>query len=194
MHRWFQNLLQAIKIKTLVIAACVFVVGNWSLHSFILAPSQAMVKSAKADLAEMEKTYVQLKSTDMSEIRKSLEREVHYLNEKQTKIFSNLLTEEQIPLLISRLEREAEASGLEVRTNISREKKNAKKKNAKTQTFVTINLNYTGTLEQLLSFLNKLENWNEIVLIRNFHIYSRDSLKNILNGQVQFISLIDNQE
>ena len=194
MHRWFQNLLQAIKIKTLVIAACVFVVGNWSLHSLILAPSQAMVKSAKADLAEMEKTYVQLKSTDMSEIRKSLEREVHYLNERQKKIFSNLLTEEQIPLLISRLEREAEASGLEVRTDISREKKNAKKKNAKAQTFVTINLNYTGTLEQLLSFLNKLENWNEIVLIRNFHIYSRDSLKNILNGQMQFISLIDNQE
>ena len=194
MHRWFQNLLQAIKIKTLVIAACVFIVGNWSLHSFILAPSQAMVKSAKADLAEMEKTYVQLKSTDMSEIRKSLEREVHYLNERQKKIFSNLLTEEQIPLLISRLEREAEASGLEVRTDISREKKNAKKKNAKAQTFVTINLNYTGTLEQLLSFLNKLENWNEIVLIRNFHIYSRDSLKNILNGQMQFISLIDNQE
>ena len=194
MHKWFQNLLQAIKIRTLVIAALVFVVGNWSLHSFILSPSQAMVKTSKSDLEEMKETYVQLKSTDMSEITKSLEQEVDYLNEKQEKIFSNLLTKEQIPLLISRLEREAEASGLEVRTDIVRGNKNAKKKKVKSETFVAINLNYTGTLEQLLSFLNKLKNWDEIVLIKNFKIYNRDSLKNSLNGQVQFISLIDNQE
>lgn len=194
MHKWFQNLLQAVRIRTLVITAFVLVVGNLSLHSFVLAPSQAMVKTAKADMEEMKETYVQLKSTDMSAIAKSLELEVQYLNEKHDKIFSNLLTDEQIPLLISKLEREAELAGLVVRTNIVRKNKNAKKKKAKSQTFVTINLNYTGTLVQLLSFLNKLENWNEIVLINNFRIYNGDSLNNSLNGHVQFISLIDSQK
>lgn len=192
MYQWFQNLFQAIKIRILLIAAFVFVAGNWSLHSFILAPSQAMVKVAKKDLAEMKETYIQLKSTDISDIKKSLEREVDYLNEKQEKIFSNLLTDEQIPLLISRLEREAESTGLVVSTDIVHENRDAKKKKAKSQTFVTINLNYTGTFEQLLSFLKKLKNWDEIMLIKNFQIHNRNSLKNSLNGQMQFISPMEN--
>ncbi len=192
MYQWFQNLFQAIKIRILLIAAFVFVAGNWSLHSFILAPSQAMVKVAKKDLAEMKETYIQLKSTDISDIKKSLEREVDYLNEKQEKIFSNLLTDEQIPLLISRLEREAESTGLIVSTDIVHENRDAKKKKAKSQAFVTINLNYTGTFEQLLSFLKKLKNWDEIMLIKNFQIHNRNSLKNSLNGQVQFISPMEN--
>ncbi len=85
MIRRLQVFFRAFKKSTLFIALSVFVAGNLSLNYFFLAPSQEIVRAAESDLEEMQETYVQLKSTDMSGISKSLQQQVAYLNEKQKK-------------------------------------------------------------------------------------------------------------
>ena len=78
MIRRLQVLLRAFEIRTLFIASSVFVVGNLALNYFFLSPSQETLRAAERDLEEMKETYIQLKSTDMSEISKSLQQQVDY--------------------------------------------------------------------------------------------------------------------
>ncbi len=185
MIRRLQVLLRAFKIRTLFIASSVFVVGNLALNYFFLSPGQETLRAAERDLEEMKETYIQLKSTDMSEISKSLQQQVDYLNEKQKKITLSHLTNAQIPVFISKLERGAETAGLTVRTNIKRQKKNPN--------LIAIDVNFTGTIIELFSYLNQLEKWDELLFVKNFRIHNKNSSQNILNGEMEFLLLIKNK-
>lgn len=186
---WLKNLLSAFKAKTLIIAVSGFVLGNLALNSFLLAPSKTTVEDMKRNLEELKETYIELRGADMSEIVKYLKDEVDYFSQKEEKIFGNVLSDEQIPLLISRLEREAETAGLTVGTDIVRSEEEEEESQAPKS--IAINLTFSGEIGQVLTFLKKLEDWDDIMLLRDFKIYSRNAPQNLLNGQVQFITLIE---
>lgn len=175
-----RTIFSALKVQTLLIAIAAFVFGNMALNYFLLSPGEEMVKNTKRSLEEMKETYVGLKSTDMSGIAKALQEEVEYLNRKREQISSSVLSPEQIPLFISGLERDAEKAGLSVETKIIRQEKKSKS--------VAIDLDYSGNIQQVIGFLNMLENRDEILLVRNFRIYNSNSAQNVLNGEMQFIS------
>ncbi|MCH8020884.1 hypothetical protein IH785_13610 [candidate division KSB1 bacterium] len=185
MIRRLQVFLHAFKIRTLFIALSVFVAGNLALNYFFLSPSQEMVRAAEGDLEEMKETYIQLKSTDLSEISKSLQQQIDYLNEKQKKITSSHLTNAQIPVFVSRLELAAETAGLTVRTKIKRQEKKSN--------LIAIDVDFTGTILELFSYLNRLERWEELLFVKNFRIYNKNSSQNILNGKMEFIVLVENK-
>lgn len=185
MIRRLQVFLHAFKSRTLFIALSVFVAGNLALNYFFLSPSQEMVRAAEGDLEEMKETYIQLKSTDLSEISKSLQQQIDYLNEKQKKITSSHLTHAQIPVFVSRLEGAAETAGLTVRTKIKRQEKKSN--------LIAIDVNFTGTILGLFSYLNRLERWEELLFVKNFRIYNKNSSQNILNGKMEFIVLVENK-
>ncbi len=185
MIRRLQVLFRAFKKSTLFIALSVFVGGNFALNYFYLAPSQEIVRAAKNDLEEMQETYVQLKATDMSGISKSLQQQVAYLNEKQKKITSSHLTHAQIPVFVSRLERAAETAGLTVRTKIKRQEKKSN--------LIAYDIDFTGTILELFSYLDRLERWQELLFVKNFRIYNKNSSQNILNGKMEFILLVENK-
>ncbi len=185
MIRRLQVLFRAFKKRTLFIALSVFVAGNLALNYFFLSPSQEMVLAAEGDLEEMQEIYIQLKSTDLSEISKSLQQQVAYLNEKQKKIASSHLTNAQIPGFVSRLGRAAETAGLTVRTKIKRQEKKSN--------LIAYDIDFTGTILELFSYLNRLEGWEELLFVKNFRIYNKNSSQNILNGKMEFILLVENK-
>ena len=185
MIRRLQVLFRAFKKRTLFIALSVFVAGNLALNYFFLSASQEMVLAAERDLEEMQEIYIQLKSTDMSGISKSLQQQVDYLNEKQKQIASSHLTNAQIPAFVSRLELAAETAGLTVRTKIKRQKMKSN--------HIAIDLDFTGTILELFSYLNRLEGWEELLFVKNFRIYNKNSSQNILNGKMEFILLVENK-
>ena len=109
----------------------------------------------------------------------------NYLNEKQKKIASSHLTNAQIPAFVSRLELAAESAGLTVRTKIKRQEKKSN--------LIAIDVDFTGTILELFSYLNRLEGWEELLFVKNFRIYNKNSSQNILNGKMEFIVLVENK-
>lgn len=177
-----RTVFRAFKFQTLLIAIAAFVLGMVTLNYFLLSPGEAMVKKIQRNLGEMKESYVTLKSTDLSGIAQALQEEIEYLNRQREQIFSSRLSTGQIPLFISRLERDAEKAGLSVETQIVRQKEKTKS--------VAINLDYSGSIQQVLDFLSTLANRHEIFLVRDFRIYNPNSARNELNGEMQFISLL----
>jgi len=169
MIRRLQVLFRAFKKSTLFIALSVFVAGNLALNYFFLSPSQEMVLAAERDLEEMQEIYIQLKSTDMSGISKTLQQQVDYLNEKQKRIASSHLTSSQIPAFVSRLELAAETAGLTFRTKIRRQKKDSN--------LIEIDLDFTGTILALFSYLNRLEGWEELLFVEILESITRILLR-----------------
>ena len=76
-------------------------------------------------------------------------------------------------------------AGLTVRTNIKRQKKNPN--------LIAIDVNFTGTIIELFSYLNQLEKWEELLFVKNFRIHNKNSSQNILNGEMEFLLLIKNK-
>ncbi len=163
----------------------VFIVGNLTINYFFLSPGREMVRAAERDLHEMEETYIQLKAADMAEISKSLKQQVDYLNEKLERIAASRLTNERVPLLVARLEREAEGAGLTVTTNIKRTKK--------TPNLIKIDVNLTGTLVDFLSYFGQLARWEKHLFVKDFRIYNRNPVQNTLNGKMEFVLLIEHK-
>jgi len=58
---------------------------------------------------------------------------------------------------------------------------------------MAIDIDFTGTILELFSYLNRLQRWEELLFVKNFRIYNQNSSQNMLNGKMEFILLVENK-
>ncbi|MCG8606863.1 hypothetical protein MJD09_17990 [bacterium] len=161
-----------------------FLAGQVGLYYLIVHPSQEVKQALKVKLDRVQDTHLQLQSTDMNGLLKMLEAEVRYVQEKRKRVLGNPLKKEQIPFLVSKLEREAEAAGLRVASNLERNEKQKSLQSA------LIGLSFAGSFAKVMKFLDRLESREDALLIRDFSIESRNFESDEVSGQMRFMRLI----
>ena len=186
MRQLYEDMRNAVQPRTIVIALVAFIIGQLVLNYFVLRPSKELVAASKRKLEAVQDTHLQLKSTDVDNLVAMLKVEIQHLEQKEKDIFSNELSHEQIPLLISRLEQEADGSGLQVSTGFTVGEK--KGKNSAETT--AIDLKFRGSFEDIMHFLHRLESSHKSLLVKNFNLNSQQSNGEAVAGQLKLVSLI----
>jgi len=181
-----ENIFNAFKLSTLVTAAASLIFGILGLYAFVVAPAKELHSSTEANLGRLTETYVQLKSQDLSKILSYLNQEVEYLKRKQEQVFSQLYSIEEIPTLVSKIERDAERAGLSVSTQIIHGT-DQKKQQMPT---MRLDVSFAGTFAQLAQFFNLLANRSEMFLIDSFQLRGQGLSVEKLDGRVQFLVLM----
>jgi Tfp pilus assembly protein PilO len=182
--QWINDIRNAVSIRKITVAVVVLLAGQVGLYHLIVQPSKERKQVLKRKLDRVQETYLQLQSTDMNSLIDRLKAEVKYTGNKRDKILASPMAREQIPFLISKLEREAETAGLRVASNLGRNE------NEKSVQSALIALTFSGSFNKVMRFLSRLENWEDAVLLRDFSIESKSFESGELRGQMNFVSLI----
>lgn len=188
-------LTKAVSIRTVIISVAALLVANIALRYLLLTPGEKSLHKLKNEFNQISESHSQLKAVDMKGISKILQKQVNYLKKKQENIVDSAKQEEEIPLFIYKLEQEASKAGLSVKSSMEKRQKPRKKKNKNKKEAVksvSINLSYTGSFRQVLSFLKNLETWEEVLLIKDFTIgsNSKNDPEPQVSGHLKFTSLI----
>ena len=180
--RWINELTNVIKVPTIIIGLILLIAVNIGMNYLILGPYDDTVQKSKLRTNQLTETVLQLKAAKINSLIEFYNAEVEYLSKKETELFSHPLAIEQIPLFMSRLEREATKAGLSV--NSSRDKY----KNSEEFKTVSLTLKIQGSFQQILNFLRLLESWDEVLLISDFSLKKRGDAK--LSGHLKLISVV----
>ncbi len=184
------NLLDRLKYeigaKRMAVAASILVLFNLLVFQFLVRPGQRSVQALENDLAKLQKFYEKMEFTDMDAISGVLAKQVQFLKKKSEYIFDNGPNEEEIPLIVSRLEELAGKSGLVVGSNVN--SNNSQTKPGGSLVPIGISLSYNGSFEQVLRFLDNLEIFDKPLLINEFEV--QRSGDNSLAGKFEFITMV----
>ncbi len=184
---WFFNIKSAFRLSTFVIALAALLTGTLVLYGFAVRPAENAKKSAKHKIDQLTDTYIQLKSHDVSAIAEYLNREVSYLQEKEDRIFSHIYKLEEVPVLVANIEKAAENSGLIANMQLIHKQEHLVQKIPE----LTLNIVFSGSLKQIIQFINTLKKRPAIFLFSNFQLVNPDSRQEQLTGHLQILILIE---
>ncbi|MFQ5824556.1 MAG: type 4a pilus biogenesis protein PilO [bacterium] len=177
--RWIDDLTNAVKVRTILIALIIFITTNLGIIYFVLRPCEKSAQTLERNLNNMRENYTQLKSQNLNSILDILNEEVKNLVQKEKRVFSSTLSNEEIPLFITKLEREANNSGLNVYSSVV----NNEIKKSGLFTTISVDLNFAGSFQEVLNFLRVLASWDEVLLINAINIKKKIFMT--LNYQVR---------
>ena len=182
--RWINELTNIIKLRTIIIGLILLIAVNIGMTYFILRPYENTVQDLKLKVNLLYETDFQVRSTMITSSLELYDAEVAYLSQKETELFSHPVAIEEIPLFMSRLEREGNRAGLKI---ISSKNNNKSSDEFKT---LSITLKIEGTFQQILKFVRVLESWDEVLLISDFYLAKENRMHSRLSGHVKLISIV----
>ncbi len=184
----------AIGARRVAIALVALFLGSGGLYFALIWPQQKHVQELQTNIEEISETYIELKSTDLTSVLASLTSELDYLETKSQRIFSRVLSTDEIPSLISRLENEAEHAGLKASSTLEKQQAedDEEEEEEESARFIGIHLRVAGSFPQIVTFLKAVNGWQDSVLLKDFSIRRIGMKTNQLTGSFRFISIIDN--
>ncbi len=164
-------------------------VGVWVVHYLLISPRQNLSQELQKNIVRMTDTYIELGAMDLSKIVARLERKVDFLDDKRIKLDASILTNEQIPFFVSRLKQKAKTAGLKLETSIQDEVAGQDEFSADTLAtpLVSIDVNFSGTFPSILNLFQQIESADEVLLIRDFNLFSTEENEKLLTGQLKLI-------
>ncbi len=184
--RWYEEITQAVKVKSIIISTVTFICGLLGLYYFILRPNENLAQVSIEKFNDLNESYLQLKSTDINKVEELLQAEAENLRKKEEVIDSQSLSYEYLFLLISKFEDEANKTGIECEISILDEV-NDQVENKKN---VSIELSFEGSFQQVIKFIKKLQTWDEVLFVNDFHIQKKNKTDSKLTGQIIFMSFL----
>jgi len=182
---WFYRLRNQIGTKMIVLALTALVVANVVLHQAIVKPGTARVKALQSDLSRLQKFYDKMELTDMDAISGVLHKQVEFLKKKNREIFDQAPREEELPLLVSKLEELALQSGLSMVSNIKSNANGPKKEGLAP---IGIVITYRGSFQQVLTFLDRVPDFDKPLLLNEFEIRRVDDDR--VGGTFEFLTMV----
>jgi len=184
---WFFKIKNAFRLSTFVIALAALLTGTLVLYGFAVCPAENAKNSAKQKIDQLTDTYIQLKSHDITAIAEQLNHEVSYLREKDQRIFSHIYKLEEIPVLVANIEKSADNSGLIANMQLIRENEHP----GQQITERTLNIVFSGSLKQIIQFLNNLNKQPGTFLLSSFKLVNQDGKQEQLSGHLQILILTE---
>jgi len=182
---WINRLREQIGTRTIILALAGLGLANIIVHEYIVKPGNEEVLSLENDLAKLQKFYDKMEFTDMDAISGALYKQVEFLKKKSEDIFDHASREEELPLLVSKLEELALQSGLSVESNI---KSNARGKKKEGLAPIGLSLNYRGSFQQVLAFLDGVQHFDKPLLLNDFEIRRIDDSR--VAGKFEFLTMV----
>ncbi len=163
--RWIDDLTKAVKARTILFSLTILIATYLVINYLILGPNEKTVQTLKQNLDGMTENYIQMKSENLVGLLNILKVEVEQLEQKEKRISDSVMAQEEIPLMVSKLEVEASKSGLAVTSSVVQNKN--KSESAK---MISIDLTFTGSFQEVMTFLSALQSWDEILFINHFNV------------------------
>lgn len=181
--KWPVEFTKAIKIQWILIALFLLLTVTLGFSYFVLRPGKKRVEYLKNKMDDMAESYVMMRSMNISRIINQLNEEVSILNQKEKEVISKPLAQEQIPVFLSKLEREANRSGLQISSPLV----NSNAKNTKSIKTIVIDFSFEGEFQEVLNFLRNLDSSQMGILVKDFSINAANER---ISGNIKFISFI----
>lgn len=183
---WIEDLKNAFKLRTVIIALGAFALGQIAFQFLILRPNRILAEELESKLEDMTDTYIQLKATDMNKLVDQLDYEVKFIENTAKTALSDALPREQLPFFISKLESGAEKVGLRVTTSVHRSDKPKKDE----PSIATITLSLQGAYGEVIAFIGELQKLQTMVIVKNFSIQNRNADDGTVSANVQLVAII----
>ncbi len=187
---WTAKLRELFKIKVIIGSLLALVLLNLSANHFFVQPRIKALARIENNLHRLQKHYRQLEATDMESISEVLYKQVDYLKTREQNIFERAPSEEELPLLISKLEDRAARHGLAVTSYLSVKKNGKHKQKNKSGQLkpIGIQLKYAGSFLQVLGFLQTLDAFDRRLLINEFEVRRQDNTR--VSGEFEFFTMV----
>lgn len=173
-------------MKILFLAATALVVGTIGIYFIIIQPQIDTTREFKEELAILNDTRFLLRTTNIDSIMQILQKDIHKYTAREKRFLNQPLRLEQVPLFISKLEKEAIDNGLVTSSEL--QKPNTDDKDSANKRHITLLLE--GTFLQVMAFLENINNWERAVLVEEFKLSQNIKSKELLVGVVDIVVTI----
>src|SRR3990172_4245323 len=106
-----REIVDIIGLKKIALAVAIFLGGNGLLYFIAIHPFKAAISQQNEKLKQLTESYIQMKSVDYNKLLQALREQSSLFKEKDSLLQRAVLTEEDIPHFVSKLELEAGAAG-----------------------------------------------------------------------------------
>ena len=174
-------ILQVLGTKKVLIAFSVWLTVVLSIYFLLLKPENDRAGQLETKKQEMSEFYIQIKGADIDSILKILNLEVSLLGNSDEATDGMSIEREQLPFIITRLERTAQKSGLRAESTLVMEKKKGKPERAR------IHLRFAGLFSGIRDFLDQLQQDKESVTIADFVLRRSAENNELLKGEIEVV-------
>lgn len=180
-----KNIVRVVGIRETVIAMGFFSVGIVLLAWFSVKDANSRLAQFETEKSHAAETYLQVKSMDLSEVSHALERRAAELENRYRRVFSRSWEPDYLPVLLSRIEEQATQSKLGIVLVVEDiPEKYPREKLPGTR---HVRLDITGKYIEIMDFINRLESWDEILMIHEFRISRTDDAADRLRAEMEIV-------
>lgn len=174
------------KSKWFLASLVIFAIFNIGFNYVVIGSGNNSVRHNKRLADQLAEDNSYLSSVDIAGIVDKLTKDVDLLKIRKTAVLSQAVKEDEIPLLISLLEKAAERVGVVIRN----QSLNYMSTDFDTSQRVTLHLKLRGSFEQILTFLNSVRMNHEGLSVGKFLLRANEKSSNRISAELSLFTYI----
>ncbi|MFQ5707763.1 MAG: hypothetical protein ACE5HO_09960 [bacterium] len=181
---WKKHLPKDQRYLWIVGSFVLFLSANLIFCFYVLQPARTNIARLRMDISEMTESYVELRSINIIGVLANLRAQTDLLQERQSSLLASRMSESDIPVVLSNLQKQAISAGLTTKGPT------VHYATLDQHDIVSIDLSLVGSFQEILDFLRFLRTWKQKLLINDLSMKLSDHSPGWLTTRIKLVALV----